>query len=154
MLENPHLETRLLVLLRSPPRPLRGVRRNEWLPRGARFCTAGVAVDEEESFYGWIVYSPEPTEIADGIAQRSYVRFATVVPASAELDVVYRGRDLRRAYGSANAALRREVAEASLDLELLERVWRTISASLAAERFRARRRALEERAHGRAPPPR
>jgi hypothetical protein len=145
VLENPHLEVPLLVLVRSEPQPLKRLRRSEWLPHGGRFATAGVAVDRDELFYGWAVYTAEPIVIPSGVEHRGYVRFELLVPAASEFDVLYRGRDIRRAYGAANAVLRREGARVELDWVLLERTWRNVDTARAAERYHERRRAFAAR---------
>jgi hypothetical protein len=101
------------------------VRRNQWLPRGARVARGGIARSYGGELLGWIAYADR----ADALACPSWPQQAMelsldqVFPSSAEVEVVYRGEDARRATVAVNWRLAAEcgVGRARVDLELVER---------------------------------
>jgi hypothetical protein len=107
----------------NPGRLLR-VRRNEWLPCGARVARGGIARSYAGELLAWIAYADR----ADTLACPSWPQQAMelsldqVFPAGAEVDVLYRGGDARRATVSVNARLAAEcgVGHTRVDHELVD----------------------------------
>lgn len=152
MTDEETLAVPLTVLGCSPTGRLPKVRRNNWLPYGARAMRAGVAITESGELLGWVAYADR----ADDLATPSWpqqalpLSFDQIFPAVVEINVVYRGPDWRRATGSANAHLGAEcgVSGARIDLDSTERAHRSVASRHAAEAHMRARREFDLRLAG------
>lgn len=132
MTDDAILETPVDFLACSHAGRLLAVRRNEWLPDGARVARGGVARSIDGDLLGWIAYADRADTLAcpSWPQQAVELSYDQVFPGSAEIEVVYRGGDVRRAAGSVNARLAAEcgVGRTRVDQELAERACATVSA--------------------------
>jgi hypothetical protein len=152
MFDDDTLDIPVDVLCCSPAGRLLKVRRSEWLPHGGRVARGGVGMDADGEVLGWVAYADRADELACPSWPEQALRLTLdqIFPASAEIDLCYRGGDWRRAAGTVNARLARDcgVGPTRLDGERAERAWRTVSARMAGEAHRQAKRAFRDRAAG------
>jgi hypothetical protein len=149
MIDDDTLELPIDVLCCSPVGRLRQVRRNEWLPHGARVARGGIGMDGKGELLGWVAYAAQPDALAcpSWPEQALQLTLDQIFPASVDIELAYRGGDWRRAAGTVNAKLGREcgVGPTRLDLDRAERAWRTVAARAAGEAHRVAKRAFQDR---------
>ena len=116
------------------------IRRNEWLPHGARWARGGVAMTDDGTFLGWMAYGNGEHELScpSWPKQALALTLDQIFPSSVEIAIVYSGGDWRRAAGAVNAVLEREgqAGCGRISMERTERAERTVTARLAGEAYR------------------
>jgi hypothetical protein len=134
------LDTAIDVLSCSLAGQLFKLRRNEWLPHGARWARGGVAMAADGTFLGWMAYGNDEHELScpSWPAQALPLTLDQIFPASVEIAVAYSGGDWRRAAGAVNVLLERECRASCgrISMDLTERAERTVTARLAGEAYR------------------
>jgi hypothetical protein len=134
------LDIAIDVLACSYAGQLLKMRRNEWLPHGARWARGGVAMTQDGTFLGWMAYGNDEHELScpSWPKQALALTLDQIFPTSVEISIVYSGGDWRRAAAAVNAVLERE-GQAScgrISMERTERAERTVTARLAGEAYR------------------